>query len=197
MFVGRDRPDLVHNLISQMHDSAASFVSGGPIYLGYRLGHVQGRGEIFRSLVYNKSAVVLHMLRRIIGDDAFERGLRRYYRTWRFNKAGTVDLEAAFEEEAGRRLDRFFERWILESQVPKLRLTSHVDAAGGFATIQIEQVGDIFDVPVTVSVQYADGHSDDVSLVLASAVTEQRVPLTGAVRRIVPKDDMTLATFVD
>jgi hypothetical protein len=46
----------------------------GPISLGYRLGHIQGDSRIFRAIVYNKSAVVLHMLRRRIGDDAFSEG---------------------------------------------------------------------------------------------------------------------------
>ena len=43
----------------------------GPIYLGYRLGHIRDDSRVFRAVVYNKGAVVLHMLRRLVGDDAF------------------------------------------------------------------------------------------------------------------------------
>ena len=43
----------------------------GPIYLGYRLGHIKGESTVFRALVYNKGAAVLHMLRRLLGDEAF------------------------------------------------------------------------------------------------------------------------------
>ena len=43
----------------------------GPVYLGYRLGHIKGESRVFRALVYNKGAAVLHMLRRLIGDEAF------------------------------------------------------------------------------------------------------------------------------
>ena len=49
---------------------------------------------MFRALVYNKGAAVLHMLRRLMGDEAFFRGLRRYYAENRFKKAGTDDLQA-------------------------------------------------------------------------------------------------------
>src|SRR5207244_11487684 len=94
----------------------------GPVSLGYRLGHVRNQSRVFRALVYNKGAVVLHMLRRLMGDEAFFRGIRRFYRTSRFHKAGTEDLRAAMEAEAGRPLDRFFERWIDGSALPKLKV---------------------------------------------------------------------------
>ncbi|MDO8836819.1 MAG: M1 family aminopeptidase, partial [Vicinamibacterales bacterium] len=45
----------------------------GPISLGYRLGHVRNDSRVFRSLVYNKSAVVLHNLRLLLGDEVFWR----------------------------------------------------------------------------------------------------------------------------
>ena len=32
----------------------------GPIYLGYRLGHIKSDGRVFRAVVYNKAAMVLH-----------------------------------------------------------------------------------------------------------------------------------------
>ena len=58
--------------------------------------------RVFRALVYNKGAAVLHMLRRLVGDEAFFRGLRRFYSASRFKKAGTDDFRAAMEAEAGR-----------------------------------------------------------------------------------------------
>src|SRR6185369_8542557 len=74
----------------------------GPVYLGYRLGHIRNEGRVFRALVYNKSAAVLHMLRRLVGDEAFFTGVRRFYRTMRFKKAGTEDFRAAMEAAYGR-----------------------------------------------------------------------------------------------
>jgi hypothetical protein len=32
----------------------------GPIYLGYRLGHIKTDLRVYRALVYNKGAAVLH-----------------------------------------------------------------------------------------------------------------------------------------
>ena len=49
-------------------------------------------------MIYNKGAAVLHMLRRLVGDDAFFSGLRRFYVDSRFRKVGT--------EISGRRWKR-------------------------------------------------------------------------------------------
>ncbi len=99
----------------------------GPVYLGYRLGHIKNETRVFRALVYNKGAAVLHMLRGLVGDEHFFKGLRRFYAQNRFKKAGTDDLRKAMEAESGRNLERFFERWIYDSNIPRLRFSSAVE----------------------------------------------------------------------
>jgi hypothetical protein len=84
----------------------------GPVYLGYRIGHLDDNPRAFRAVVYNKGAIVLHMLRELVGDQAFFAGVRRFYADHRFAKAGTDDFQAAMEQASGRSLAVFFERWI-------------------------------------------------------------------------------------
>jgi Peptidase family M1 domain len=168
----------------------------GPIYLGYRLGHIRGESKVFSALVYNKSAAVLHMLRRLVGDDAFFRGVRRFYRASRFRKAGTEDLRRAMEAESARPLERFFERWIYGSTLPTLKFSSRVD--GDAVVLHVEQIGELFDVPLTVTLQYADGKSVDVVVPVTERTVEMRVALAGRLRRVsVNKDDGTLADVRD
>ena len=130
----------------------------GPVYLGYRLGHIRNDGRVFRALVYNKGALTLHMLRRLIGDEAFFRGLRRFYSTWRFKKAGTEDVKAAFELEANRDLDAFFDRWIYGSSLPRLKFSYTTEP--GAVVVRFEQIGELFEVPVTVTLKYAASSTD-------------------------------------
>ena len=113
----------------------------GPIYLGYRLGHIKGESRVFRALVYNKGALVLHMLRRFVGDEPFFAGLRRYYKERRFKKAGTDDLRAAMEAESGRGLSRFFERWVFDSGIPRVRYSTTMNGEG--VTVRLEQFGEV------------------------------------------------------
>ncbi len=166
----------------------------GPVYLGYRLGHIKNEPRVFRALVYNKGAAVLHMLRRLVGDDAFFRGIRRYYADNRFKKAGTNDFQAAMEEETDRDLDRFFQRWIYDVSIARLRFSSTV--AGQELLAKFEQVGEVFDVPVTVTVTYTDGKTVEFVVPVTEAVVEHRFPVSGPVRSVdVNQDNAALAVI--
>src|SRR5436853_4068576 len=94
------------------------------------------------------------MLQRLVGDEPFFRGLRRFYRTSRFHRAGTAELRAAMELESGVPLERFFERWIYGSTLPRLKVGYRLD--GNDVILQVEQIGELFDVPLTIQLQYAD-----------------------------------------
>ena len=167
----------------------------GPVSLGYRLGHIRGESRVFRALVYNKGAAVLHMLRRMVGDEDFFRGLRRFYLTWRFHKAGTDDLWAAMEQETGKPLERFFQQWIYGATIPKVKVGYRVDGAD--IVLRIEQIGEVFDVPVTVTLQYADRKPVDVLVPVTEQVVERRVPLAGVLRGVeISKDDGMIADIV-
>jgi len=171
----------------------------GPVYLGYRLGHLERQPRVFRALVYNKGAMVLHMLRGLVGDDAFFAGLRRFYHEWRFRKAGTDALQLAFEIEAGRSLARFFDRWIHEAALPEVRFSSRtVSTDGGQEVVlRFEQLSErLFDLPVTVTVQYRSGEEQSVVVPVSERVTEHRLPARGRVRRVsVNRDRMALANI--
>jgi hypothetical protein len=196
MYAQHQRGDeLFGSVLRQLRRWGMDESKQGPIYLGYRLGHIRGDSKVFRALVYNKGAAVLHMLRRLLGDDDFFRGIRRFYLTSRFKKAGTEDLRAAMETESGRSLERFFERWIYGSTLPKLKLGSRVE--NNEVVISLEQVGEIFDVPVTVTVEFADHKPIDVVIPVTERLAEKRVPLQGAFRGVeFNKDDGTLAEVV-
>jgi len=187
--------DTFAGVMRQMRRWAMDESAQGPVYLGYRLGHIRGEGRVFRALVYNKGASVLHMLRRLIGDEAFFRGLRRYYRVSRFRKVGTEDFRVAMETETKRPLDRFFERWIYGSTLPRVKVSYQVD--GTDVVLHAEQLGEIFDVPITVTLQYADRKTASVVLPVTDRVVDLRVPLAGSLRGIdVNKDDAALAEIL-
>jgi hypothetical protein len=198
LYVGSSLGDAsMRKVLGLMRASALASSARGPISLGYRLGHIENDGRTYRSIVYNKSAVVLHMLRRLIGDDAFFAGLRRFYREHRFQKAGSDDLRAAFEAETPMRLERFFDRWILTPGVPRLKVTSRLEDGGLTAAVRIEQTGPVFDLPLTLAVAYADGRTEEITISVTDALVERRIPLKGKASRVNVKDDLTLATFVN
>ena len=191
--------DVFGDIIERMRSWAMRHSDEGPIYLGYRLGHLKREPRVFRALVYNKGAMVLHMLRRLVGDDAFFAGLRRFYHEWRFRKAGTDALQLAFEIEAGRSLSRFFDRWIHEAALPDVRFSSRTERTGNGEEVLLrfeQRTERLFDLPVTVTLQYRSGEEESVVVAVTERVTERRLPARGRVRRVsVNRDRMALANI--
>jgi len=188
LYAEKDRSrSVVSGIVRQMRQTAIAASDQGPVYLGYRLGHIRGDERVFRSVIYNKAAMVLHMLRRLVGDRAFFDGIRSFYGEWKFRKAGTDDFRQAMERAGGRDLSGFFDAWIYGSSVPRIRFTSR--AGAGEATVRFEQHGDPVDVAITVTVTYRNGDSQETVVALTNQVTERTIPLTDQVRSITANAD--------
>jgi aminopeptidase N len=181
-------------ILRRMQRSAIDASDQGPIWLGYRLGHVRADSRVFRAIVYNKAAMVLHMLRRLIGDAAFFDGLRGFYATFRFSKAGTDDFRLAMEATSGRDLQPFFDAWIFGASIPRLKVSRAVSATN--LTVTFDQVGPVLPVPVTVAVVYADGSTQKVVVPVVTARASHTIPLRGTVRDVrIDDDHAALARF--
>jgi hypothetical protein len=183
------------DMLRQFRRWSLSQSDQGPVHLGYRLGHIKNDLRVYRAIVYNKGAGVLHMLRRLLGDEPFFAGLRRFYDDRRFQKAGTDDLERALEAESGRTLDRFFERWIYGNDIPRIAVTSTI--GDGQVTVRFTQPNDnVFDLPVTVTLTFTDGKTRDVIVPITEAEVEEVIPTDAPVRRVqVNQDSAALAEF--
>ena len=187
LYAERSRDDnVLPNLLRQMRHTAIDASSQGPVYLGYRLGHIRGEDRVFRAVVYNKGAMVLHMLRRLIGDEAFFGGVRTFYEEWKFRKAGTDDFRTVMEKASGRDLSRFFESWIFGVAIPEVKFT--YDVRGAEVDVRFE-VREPVDVPLTVTITYMSGQVDDVLVTLSEKATAVTVPLKGPVRTVTANTD--------
>jgi aminopeptidase N len=65
-----------------------------------------------RTLVYDKGAYVMHLLRDEMGEQAFWTGLKMYTRRFFGKSVETSDFKAAMEEANGKSLDKFFDKWV-------------------------------------------------------------------------------------
>jgi len=76
-------------------------------------------------LTYNKGAFVLHMLRWVVGDDAFFQGCYNYLHLphTQYNFGRTRDLQSEMEATSGKDLDEFFADWYYGEGYPSY----HVD----------------------------------------------------------------------
>jgi aminopeptidase N len=79
--------------------------------------------EIFDRHLYEKGALVLHMLRNELGDELFWDAIRHYARKHQFQNVETTDLQTAIEEATGRSLGRFFDQWVYGAGFPTLEVS--------------------------------------------------------------------------
>lgn len=148
------------DMLDRMGRWALAHDASGPIHLGQRLGILRGDPRVFRAVVYDKGAWVLHMLRGILGDEAFFRGAREFLQAHRFAKAGTEDFRAALEKASGRDLGAYFDRWIYGTGLPRLSYETRTEpAAGGRYRVRVDVRAENLpgEVPVAVTLVGSSG----------------------------------------
>jgi aminopeptidase N len=96
--------------------------------------------EKLTSIVYQKGAWILHMLRRRVGDEAFFRGMRDHYRRHAGGNVATADLRQVLEAGTGDSLEAFLGQWLLRTDIPDLRVTWTWEEAAGEAVVEVEQI---------------------------------------------------------
>lgn len=104
---------------------------------------------------YNKPALVLNMLRGIVGEEAFMNAYRSYAHKWRFKHPTPYDLFNTFETELDMELDWFWRSTIYETWTLDQAITA-VEKGEGEAMVQIEDIG-LTPMPVLLTATYADG----------------------------------------
>lgn len=108
----------------------------------------------YSAMTYSKASLVFRMLRELIGEDAFRRGLRLYFEQNRLQHVSEADLRAAMEQSSGRELGWFFQQWLhttdtLDYGVGDVRTER---APGGWRTrVEVLRLGDAW-MPVTLRV---------------------------------------------
>ncbi len=78
--------------------------------------------DLFDRHLYEKGALVLHELRRRLGDPLFFAALRHYVQKNRGRTVETVDLARAVEESTGHNFDRFFQQYVFSPGHPELQV---------------------------------------------------------------------------
>ncbi|MEC4686260.1 MAG: ChaN family lipoprotein [Nitrospirota bacterium] len=81
---------------------------------------ISREGFSTRTIGYGKSAMVFHMLRKRLGDDAFFRGLREFIESSKYREATWDDIRDSLASSSGLQLKEFFRQWIDKKGVPSL-----------------------------------------------------------------------------
>ena len=139
-------------------------------------------GRIFNGrLSYAKGAMVLHMLRWVMGDEAFFQGIRDYLQDTGlvYGFARTDDLRAHLQAQGNWDLESFFADWIYGEGYPSYQVAWK--AVPGGIRLRLDQTTShpsvpFFALPVPLAVHGA-GHSETLRLEHAFSGQEFEVPL--------------------
>jgi len=124
--------------------------------------------DMFDAHSYNKGGLILHMLRRYVGDNLFFKALNLYLKDNAFQSVEAHDLRLAFEEITGEDLNWFWNQWYFASGHPKLEISKSLMDKKVLLVVQQTQEGPkvptIFQLPVKVDILGANGakHTEEI-----------------------------------
>jgi aminopeptidase N len=142
----------------------------------------------FQSLVTDKGAMILHMLRWVLGEDKYLKTMREFATKYAGKSASTDDFRAIAEQNYGDKLTWFFTQWFDSTGAPEFKTKYTVYRLGtnkGFRVVgQIDQDLDLFRMPVEVKID-TDGKTEMKKLDVVGTNSPFTVETFGRPRHIV------------
>jgi tetratricopeptide (TPR) repeat protein len=113
----------------------------------------------YRSVVFNKGALVFNMLRQLIGEEKFDKMLRDYFAKNEGKNVKLDDFETLATKTAGRDLRFFFGQWVESTGVPEFRSDYRMlRTKEGFRVPgTVKQDLDSFEMPVDITLRTEAG----------------------------------------
>src|SRR5580704_11577552 len=151
----------------------------------------------FQSLVTDKGAMILHMLRWVLGEDKYNKTMREFAETYAGKSASMDDFRAIAEKYYGEQLTWFFSQWLDSTGAPEFKVkytTYRLGTDKGFrVTGEISQDLDLFRMPVDLRID-TDGKIEDKKLEVVGTSSPFTVETFGRPRRIAIDPDHHVLT---
>jgi len=109
----------------------------------------------YQSIVFQKGAMVVHMLRWVVGDEAFFKTLQAMCQQYAGKSISTDEFQKLAENASKQELTYFFAQWVTSTGVPQFKRTWAVyrTAKGYQVTGKVTQDLDLFRMPVEIRVE--------------------------------------------
>jgi len=118
-------------------------------------------------LTYLKGAIVLHMLRNILGDEEFFHALSYFLHKHEFTNVVSSDFKIAIEEAVGKNLDWFFDDWVYGGGYPIFEVAYTFLKNRKLIDLSVSQVQpiikgqDLFTLPIEITIVTAKGEKKE------------------------------------
>jgi Peptidase family M1 domain/Tetratricopeptide repeat len=150
----------------------------------------------FQTLVTDKGAMIIHMLRSVVGDTQYYKIMRTFATQYAGKSASINDFQTIAEKEHGDKLTWFFTQWLDSTGAPEFKTKYTVYRLGnnkGFRVVgEITQDLDLFRMPVDLKID-TDGKTEEKKIEVVGTNSPFTVETFGKPRRIsVDPDDKVL-----
>ncbi|GAB3198992.1 M1 family metallopeptidase [Pontibacter aydingkolensis] len=157
------------------------------------------REDMFDSHSYAKGGRVLHMLRKLVGDDAWWASLNHYLTKHKHTAVEVAELRMAFEDITGQDLMWFFDQWFMKPGHPELKV-SHT-FQNGQLNLRVQQQQDttympVYRLPLKIAV-WANGKRADYPIVIEKADQSFTLPVVGQPQLVIFDAEQQLLATID
>ncbi len=141
----------------------------------------------FQSLVTDKGAMILHMLRWVVGEKDYLKIMREFAARYAGKSASTDDFRELSEHVSGEKLTWFYSQWMDSTSAPEFKAKYTVYRLGsnkGFRIVgAITQDLDLFRMPVNLRID-TDGRTEEKRIEVVGTDSPFSVETFGRPRRI-------------
>jgi hypothetical protein len=141
----------------------------------------------FQSLVTDKGAMILHMLRWVVGEPKYLKIMRDFATQYAGKSASTDDFRELSEKVYGERLTWFYSQWMDSTSAPEFKAKYTIYRLGnnkGFRIVgAITQDLDLFRMPVNLKID-TDGRTEEKRIEVVGTDSPFSVETYGRPRRI-------------
>jgi tetratricopeptide (TPR) repeat protein len=148
-------------------------------------GRLDDYSPEYWALTAAKGAAILNMLRNVIGDANFQKGLHAFMDKYSWQSASSEDFRKVMEEGSGQDLRYFFIQWLESSGSPEFKLEYTVlRTQQGFRVVgKIDQDLDTFRMPVDLRIE-TEGNPEDKKVEVTGTSSEFSVDTFGKPRKV-------------
>jgi aminopeptidase N len=107
---------------------------------------------------YSTGAVFLNQLRYIVGNKAFDKGMKRFFELWKFKHPDGRDFLRVMEKESNMVLDWYYQYFIESTKTIDYGIKSVLGNANN-TFVTLERV-DLTPMPIDLMVEYTDGSKE-------------------------------------
>src|SRR5580658_3510067 len=151
----------------------------------------------FQSLATDKGAMILHMLRFVLGEDKYNKTMREFAGEFAGKGASMDDFKLIAEKNYGEQLTWFFSQWLDSTGAPEFKVKYTTYRLGGAATQvpkeektpgfrvtgEISQDLDLFRMPVDLRID-TDGKTENQRIEVVGTTSPFSIETFGRPRRI-------------